>query len=170
MIFSLSVPVITDTAHALAAFQNLTSPEPQRAVLAPLLSPSRRGLFTIMVRQSFAELALALLPYVADCSLGAEEAASDPGHTDPEGPGSPDVMTIDLRVPAGLGENAPWALRRQLEQAVAMTALARVVTASGTDNAHAIALADTFAGQASAALASLARTLATPPAPFVRRL
>ena len=63
MHFSLSTAVITDTIHALAAFESLSAADKStRLLLRPLLDRERTGLLRLMVKNAFAGIILHLLP------------------------------------------------------------------------------------------------------------
>lgn len=172
MLFVLSTSVIADTARSLAAMRSLTMPDSEHAILSPLLDPSRRALMVNLVRQAFADTALGLMPYVSDCTLGTEDATTDPGPTPPEGPDTPDLMSIAIDLPCRLPDSSLWTIRRGLEQSVAMTALSRLVTVAGGDYAVARWLAKSFADEGRDALRAVREAVATLPQsavqPFVR--
>ncbi|GEM_PF-1986731 len=173
MLFVLSIPVITDNMRALAAMRSLTMPDNGHSALAPVLDPSKRGLLALMIRQSFAEVVLGLMPHVSDCTLGAETAVSDPGHTPPEGPDGPDLMSVEIDLPCRLHDAALWSVRRGLEQATGIGALSRLVTAAADPADSAEWLAKAFADEARDALKAVKEAITTPPQdsfkPFVRR-
>ena len=79
MLYSLSTQVIADTVHALVALELLSASEPTRTALSPLLSPERRGMLTLMIKNAFSETVLDLIPYVDDADLDGEKPAVSPG-------------------------------------------------------------------------------------------
>ena len=172
MLFVLSIPVITDNMRALAAMRSRTIPDSGHAALAPVDGASKRGLLAVMIRQSFAEVVLGLLPHVSDCTLGAERAVSAPGHTPPEGPDDPDLMSVEIDLPCRLHDAALWSVRRGLEQATGIGALSRLVTAAADPADSAEWLAKAFADEARDALKAVKEAITTPPQdtfkPFVR--
>ncbi|MCM1521427.1 MAG: hypothetical protein NC039_02100 [Muribaculaceae bacterium] len=171
MIFALSNTVICDTVRSLAAFRSLTSDRPEHDLLAPILDSSRRGILINIVRQSFSEIVLRLLPFTTDFTLGSENSSSSPPATPAEGPSESDIMKVELRLPAGLPAGAGWSLRRALEQAVAMTALSRLVAATDSETSAGWHLAENFSQQAETALKEVNRSLSSDPTdlhPFLR--
>ncbi|MDE5726316.1 MAG: hypothetical protein K2L91_04310 [Duncaniella sp.] len=135
MTYSLSTSVIIDTIQATAAFRVLSAPEEIKSLFAPLLRPEVRGQLKIMVKNAFAETILLLLPHVSDCCLDDESAVTDPGPQD-----TGDTTELLLKVTLGSGVNgrdyAGAAVRRHLEQAVAMRALAEWSLAGGDSVTH----------------------------------
>lgn len=171
MIFALSNTVITDTVRSLAAYHSLTSGPAERRALDPLLDGSHRALLVNMTRQAFAEIALRLLPFATDFTLCSETSTSDVASIPPRGPEDDDIMKIELTTPGGLTARAGSSLRRALEQAVAMTALARLAGAAGVDSPAVERMIGGFNRQAADALSALTGALSAPAAdchPFVR--
>lgn len=169
MYISLSTNVITDTAHSMAAFHLITCPDDQRGVLAPLLDPDRRGLFTAHVRNAFASLVADLLPFVTDCHLSEECAALHPDSMPPEGPVNDDLMSLEIDVATRAGDSIGWVLRRQMEEIIAMRALATLTLGAQPDKGASQRLSDAFERRANAALSILKGMIAPPlTRPFVR--
>ena len=104
MHFSLSTAVITDTIHALAAFESLSAAdESTRLLLRPLLDRERTGLLRLMVKNAFAGIILHLLPYVDDAELDNELPAVDLGHQS-SAEEADTLLGIDLRLPTPEGK------------------------------------------------------------------
>lgn len=167
MHFVLSSDRILDLVRALASFRALAGDEgaatARSTVLDPLLDPERREIFDTAVRHAFARVVLRLIGDVRVGVLDAED-----GSGPPKGIASltyqPPLMTLDLETPESLPETASWAIRRALEETVALMALASLVGASTLPSA--LLLAREWETKAHTALASIPSRLA--PAPYVR--
>lgn len=143
MNYHLSPRIILTTMQALAAVQSLAS-DADRALLAPILCRERTPLLAVMIRNAFADIVMRLGPMVADVSLGDESAAS-PGSDE-----ETDLLDIDLMVELHtprtftIGRHA--AIRRALEQNVALSALSMwSVAAAGSSAPSAVTRAATSA-------------------------
>lgn len=168
MHFSLSTAVITDTIHALAAFESLSAAdESTRLLLRPLLDRERTGLLRLMVKNAFAGIILHLLPYVDDAELDNELPAVDPGHQS-VAEEADTLLGIDLRLPAGVSGQLGSLLRRNLELAVACRVLADSVASSSTHSDAASVLASSFTARSESAVAAMLSALRTPARPFLR--
>lgn len=167
MHFVLSSDRIIELARALAAFRALSGDEgaavARSTVLDPLLDPERREIFDTAVRHAFARVVLRLIGDVRVCVLDAEDGSGPPKDI-ASLTYQPPMMTLDLETPEGLPDSASWAIRRALEEAIALLALASLVGASTLPSA--LALAREWEAKALTALASVPSHLA--PAPYVR--
>ena len=166
MHFILSSTRITELARAMAAFRALGGDDTAGVARAhafdPLLDPARRAIFDTTVRNAFAQVTLALIRDVSVCVLDAEDATGDmPGLA--MLPDTPPAMSIDLETPSGLPETASWAIRRALEEAVALLALARLVSSAdipASSGYGPLALAREWESKAAASLATISGLLA----------
>ncbi|MDE6178997.1 MAG: hypothetical protein K2F86_07495 [Duncaniella sp.] len=167
MHFVLSSDRIIELARALAAFRALSGGDDasaaRSAVLDPLLDPERREIFDTAVRHAFARVVLRLIGDVRVGVLDAEDGSGPPKDIATLGY-QPPMMTLDLETPEGLPEAASWAIRRALEEAIALLALASLAGASTLPSA--LLLAREWETKALAALTSVPSHLA--PAPYVR--
>ncbi len=158
MHFSLSTAVITDTIHALAAFESLSAADKStRLLLRPLLDRERTGLLRLMVKNAFAGIILHLLPYVDDAELDNELPAVDPGHQS-SAEEADTLLGIDLRLPAGVSG----------QLGVACRVLADSVASSSTHSDAASELASSFTARSESAVAAMLSALRTPARPFLR--
>ena len=124
MLFRLSSSVIYDTIRAHAAMRAADAQKEgvPGADLDIFLSPERTGLVAILIKNSFARL-VGRLPkgLVTASSIGDEQADSDPGEEAMTASEEDVELTAELAI--GSETNAA-AMRRSLEQAVAMDVLA----------------------------------------------
>lgn len=134
MIFTLSATSVAEIARALAAYRALTLTPGQAAVLSPVLDPGRKPIFATIVSHAFAGIVLELMPW-----------------TDNYSEADPDYPSLDLRIPAGTPPDTIIAIGRHIEEAVALSALARLCSAAAGGES----LADTFSACARASLSSL---------------
>ena len=158
MLFALSSDAIIDLIHAHAALELLSvSPDSEiRTLLTPILDREHPEPLELMVKSSFAQAALRLMPCVSDGSL------SDPS-----------MLRLDLNLPRSFPSSLVTALRRQLELAVAMDVLDAVVTVSLLPNLTvsatlAVEMAGRFRERRDEAMGSILSSLRTPCRPFVR--
>lgn len=122
MLYSLSTNVITDTAHAIAAMQSLSGGEEGRVLFGPILEPGRQGLLRLLVKNAFAEVIVALLPFITDCNLDDEDEASGVAHQEADDD-SDALLQFELSAPGKLSSGAHSGIRRALEQSIAYKAL-----------------------------------------------
>lgn len=167
MLYSLSCNVIADTVHALAALEVLGGAAGGLSKLPPLLDPDRRGQLRLLIRNSFAETVMSLLPFVEDAEIDSEKAASAIAHQEPAPDGADPLMQISLRLPASLPVSDGSAsfhglLRRRLETAVVKRVLAALAPTAEDRDA---ALRDCRDSER-----LLLAMLSGPPAPFLRRI
>ncbi len=159
MICSLSTSAIIDSIQATTAFRSLTASDP---TFSPLLRAEWRGQMRMMIRNSFADLVLALMPCVVDCNLDSETSLTDPGAIDPAD-GSDILLQIEIADPVrGVGPSGAI-VRRQLEQAVTFRALHLWALSSGEHTR-----ADAYAALYHSTLSTLLTTLTPIPRPFLR--
>ena len=112
MLFSLSSSRIADIIHAYSALELLSLPDGEvRALLAPLFDKEHPEPLRLMIENSFSELTLDLLPFIDnDDPLPAE-------------PADPQLLQLNLRLPASSASLATHLRRRIIADRVFESAL-----------------------------------------------
>lgn len=121
MTYTLSLNNILDTLYAMAALHTLTTDSPE-----PILDPDRSGPVRLIVRNAFADVCLRLVHHIVDCNLDGETSSTDNSETPPTDD-SDIMMSLTLALPRDFNPSMHGVLRRNLEQAVALTALSTVL-------------------------------------------
>lgn len=121
MTYTLSLNNILDTLYAMAALHTLTTDSPE-----PILDPDRSGPVRLIVRNAFADVCLHLVRHIVDCNLDGETSSGDNSET-PSADDSDIMMSLTLALPRDFNPSMHGVLRRNLEQAVALTALSTVL-------------------------------------------
>ena len=131
MTYTLSLNNILDTLYAMAALHTLTTDSPE-----PILDPDRSGPVRLIVRNAFADVCLRLVHHIVDCNLDGETSSTDNSETPPTDD-SDIMMSLTLALPRDFNPSMHGVLRRNLEQAVALTALSTVLfSQNDTDRAY----------------------------------
>lgn len=132
MTYTLSLNNILDTLYAMAALHTLSTDNPE-----PILNPDRSGPVRLLVRNAFAEVCLRLVHHITDCALDGETAVTDNSGT-PALDDSDIMMSLTLALPRDFNPSMHGILRRNLEQAVALTTLSTILfSQNDTDRAEA---------------------------------
>ena len=132
MTYTLSLNNILDTLYAMAALHTLSTDNPE-----PILNPDRSGPVRLLVRNAFAEVCLRLVHHITDCNLDGETAVTDNTGA-PSVDDSDIMMLLTVALPCDFNPSMHGVLRRNLEQAVALTALATILfSQNDTDRAKA---------------------------------
>lgn len=174
MLYSLSLNVIVDTIHALAAMEMLRVGEEAKALLSPLLDTERRGPLRLMIKNAFTEIVLALMAFVDDASLDSETASGSPGHQEADDD-SDMLLQLSLRTPTKVNSTFHGLFRRKIELAVVYRVLETyALTASSSPEgcsaakSSSLALAEAFGQKVLTARADLLSLLTPSFTPFIR--
>lgn len=155
MTYTLSLNNILDTLYAMAALHTLTTDSPE-----PILDPDRSGPVRLIVRNAFADVCLRLVHHIVDCNLDGETSSTDNSETPPTDD-SDIMMSLTLALPRDFNPSMHGVLRRNLEQAVALTALATILFSQNDIDRAETTLA-TASGHISAASSLLTARKYTP--------
>lgn len=155
MTYTLSLNNILDTLYAMAALHTLTTDSPE-----PILDPDRSGPVRLIVRNAFADVCLRLVHHIVDCNLDGETSSTDNSETPPTDD-SDIMMSLTLALPRDFNPSMHGVLRRNLEQAVALTALSTVLFSQNDPDRAETTLA-TASGHISAASSLLTARKYTP--------
>lgn len=163
MLFSLSSPRIADIIHAYSALELLSLPDGEsRVLLAPLFDKEHPEPLRLMIENSFSELTLDLLPFIDN---------DDPL---PAAPADPELLQLNLRLPASFSASLATRLRRRLELIIAdrvfETALTLLVIPNmSASSAALLTIAENYRRHHTASLSTVLSSLCCPALPFVRK-
>lgn len=122
--FSLSAQAIVDQALALDALKRCT----HSAETDNLLGRDHAPAILEATKMAFAQLALLLVPHVADSAINDEAASQQSVNS----ASASLLMSITLRLPDDITSDSQGVIRRLLEHALTMLALTAVYAASDT--------------------------------------
>lgn len=169
MNYHLSTNSILTTVHAMAALQSIAADDDGRALLAPVLNRSRSGVLAVMIRNSFADIAMGLGPLVLDIQLDDETASGERvEYADVTDSPADMMLSVELLTPRSFSTSRHGIVRRALEQAVALNALQMWCMASDTGDGSAAEMAGRFGSVAHEWLGTLRSALQPEIYPAVR--
>lgn len=131
MIFSLSSRSVINSIYALAALDRsraATAAADTDGILPDILCPDRLDALKILVKNEFSILVGSLFPLVTDCDVDSEDSVTDTDNAAAEW-----LMTMEIPAADTLAPGLGGAMRRTLEQLLAVRCLAAVYSLEGID-------------------------------------